>query len=138
MAGLRVGATPAELVFWAAIGVLFARVFAVGALVLAVPVMLAGIELASGGGAAAAMAEAGDPLTLALPGDRSFELTALVFAAAYGAWAVRFGLRWKLTLPLLGAACVASVLAELPVLTLLAAALLLPSLDRLPALLRED
>ncbi len=137
VAGLRAGATPPELLMWGAVGVLFARVFALGPLVVAVPLLLAGIELAAGGSGAVAVAGAGDPLTLALPGARSLELTAFVFAAAYATWAVRFGLRPELTLPLLLAVLVASVLTELPALTLLAAALLLPALDRLPALLQE-
>lgn len=138
VAGLRVGATPAEIVLWGAAGVLFARTFALGPLVLAVPVLLAGIELATGA-AAAGPAQAGDPLTLALPGDRSLELTVLVFAAAYAAWAQRFGLRWLATSAALVAVLVASAVAEgaLPAVTLLGVALLLPNADRLGRLLRE-
>lgn len=138
LAGLRVGATPAELVLWGAVGVLFARVFAAGALVVAVPVLLAGIELLMGGDGSVARAGSGDPLTLALPDDRALDLTAFVFAAAYAAWAVRFELRWRVSAAGLAAVLVASVLTSLPVLTLLGAALLLPALDRLPALLREE
>ncbi len=140
VAGLRVGATPAEIVVWGAVGVLFARVFSVGALVLAVPVLLAGIELAAGTGGASAAAQAGDPLTLAFPDDRRLELTSLVFAAAYGAWAQRFGLRAPATWVALGAVLLASVArdGQLPTVTLLGLALLLPNLDRLGRLLRED
>jgi len=139
VAGLRVGATPAEIVLWAAVGVLFARVFSVGALVLALPVLLAGIELAAGTAGASAAAQAGDPLTLALPGDRRLELTSLVFGAAYGAWAERFGLRVWVTWVSLGAVLLASVArdGQLPTVTLLALALLLPNLDRLGRLLHE-
>lgn len=140
VAGLRVGATPAELVLWAGSGVLFARVFSLGALVLAVPVLVAGIELAAGGGttAGAAGAGAGDPLTLAFPGDRRLDLTQVLFAAAYARWAQRFGLRWPATAAALAAVLLAAVVVggELPVLTLLGLALLLPNADRLGPLLR--
>jgi len=139
VAGLRVGATPAEIVLWGAVGVLFARVFSVGALVLAVPVLLAGIELAAGTGGPSTMAPAGDPLTLALPDERRLELTSLVFAAAYGAWAQRFGLRTRVTCVALGAVLLVAVArdGQLATLTLLGVALLLPNLDRLGRLLRE-
>ena len=136
-AGLRVGATPAEIVLWGATGVLFARVFALGPLVVAVPVLLAGIELAAGTGTGGP-AGAGDPLTLAVPGGRGLGLTELVFAAAYAAWAHRFELRWRLTSTALVAVLLASVAADgtLPALTLLGVALLLPNADRLGGLLR--
>ena len=138
-AGLRVGATPAEVVLWAAAGVLFARVFPLGALVVAVPLLLAGIELAAGGGGPSAPAEAGDPLTLAFPDERRLDAAELAFAAAYAAWALRFGLRIRATLPLLAVVLVASVArdGDLLAVTLLGAALLLPNLDRLVALVRE-
>lgn len=136
VAGLRIGATPAELVLWGASGVLFARVFSLGALVLAVPVLVAGIELAGGGITATGPAPAGDPLSLALPGDRRLELTELLFAAAYAGWAQRFGLRWPWTGGALAAVLAAGVAADgrLPVLALLGAALLLPNADRLRGL----
>ncbi len=137
-AGLRVGATPAEVVLWAAAGVLFARVFSLGALVVAVPLLLAGIELAAGGGGPSAPAEAGDPLTLAFPDERRLAAAELAFAAAYAAWALSFGLRWPLVWTLLAAVLVASVArdGDLPAVTLLGAALLLSNLDRLGALAR--
>jgi hypothetical protein len=140
VAGLRVGATPAEVVLWGALGVLFSRVFSVGALVIAVPVLLAGIELASGAGGPSAPAEAGDPLTLAFPDERRLELAPLVFAAAYGAWAQRFGLRTGVTCVALGAVLFASVArdGELPTATLLGLALLLANLDRLGRMLHAD
>jgi hypothetical protein len=140
VAGLKVGATPAEVVLWGALGVLFARVFSVGALVVAVPLLLAGIELASGPGGPSAPAEAGDPLTLAFPNERRLELAPLVFAAAYGAWAQRFGLRTGVTWVALGAVLFASVArdGQLPVATLLGVALLLPNVDRLGRLVRES
>lgn len=139
VAGLRVGATPAELVLWCALGVLFARVFGVAALVVAVPLLLAGIELAAGSGGTSAPAGAGDPLTLAFPDERRLEVTQLVFAAAFGAWARRYGLRAGVTCALLGAVLLASVArdGQLPALTLLGLALLLPNSDRLGRLLRE-
>lgn len=140
-AGLRVGATPGELVLWGAVGVLFARTFSLLALVVAVPVLLAGIELLSGGvGAASAVAGAGDPLTLAFPAERRLEVTQLVFAAAYATWALRFGLRWPVTWVALAAVLLASIArdGELPAVTLLGAALLVPNLDRLARALRQS
>lgn len=140
LAGLRVGATPAELVLWGAVGVLFARVFRIGGLVLALPLLLAGIELAAGGAGTAGAAGAGDPLTLAFPGEHRLALDELVFAAAYAAWALLFGLRWRATWAAIGLVLLASLLrdGELPALTLLAVALLLPNLDRLGAVLQEE
>lgn len=139
LAGLRVGATPAELVLWGSVGVLFARVFRIGGLVIAVPLLLAGIELAAGGGTAGP-ADAGDPLTLAFPGDHRLALDELVFAAAYAAWAWEFGLRRRVTWTALALVLLASLLRDsaLPALTLLAIALLLPNLDRLGGVLREE
>lgn len=139
VAGLRVGATPAEVVLWGALGVLFAQAFSVGALVLAAPLLLAGIELASGAGGPSAAATAGDPFTLALPAGYRLEVTQVVFAAAYAAWAHRFGLRAGLTWAGLAAVLVASVAfdGELPAVTLLGLVLLLVNLDRLGGLLRE-
>lgn len=140
LAGLRVGATPAELVLWSAVGVLFARIFRIGGLIIAVPLLLAGIELAAGGGGMAGSAGAGDPLSLAFPGDHRLALDELVFAAAYAAWAREFGLRWPLTGWLLALVLLTSLLRDgaLPTLTLLAVALLVANLDRLGGLLRED
>lgn len=140
VAGLRVGATPAELILWSAVGVLFARVFRIGGLVLALPLLLAGIELAAGGSGVAGSAGAGDPLTLAFPGDHRLALDELVFAAAYAAWAWAFGLRWRVTCGLLVVVLLVSLLRDsaLPALTLLAAALLVPNVDRLGGMLREE
>ena len=138
VAGLRVGATPAEIVLWGALGVLFARVFSVGALVIALPVLLGGLELAMGSGGPSAPGEAGDPLTLAFPDERRLELAPLAFAAAYGAWAQRFELRTGVTCVALAAVLFASVArdGELPTATLLGLALLAPNLDRLGRLLQ--
>jgi hypothetical protein len=139
VAGLRVGATPAELVLWSAIGVLFARAFRIGGLVVGVPLLLAGIELAAGGGGGTGAAAAGDPLTLAFPGGRSLASDQLVFAVAYVSWAAAFGLRWRVVASLAAGVLLLSLLREspLPALTLLGAALLLPNLDRLRGVLRE-
>ncbi len=140
VAGLRVGATPGELVLWSSVGVLFARVFRIGGLVIALPLLLAGIELAARGGGVVGPADAGDPLTLAFPGNHRLVLDELVFAAAYAAWAWQFGLRWRLTCGLLLVVLLVSLLRDsaLPALTLLAAALLVPNLDRLGGVLREE
>lgn len=139
-AGLRVGATPAELVLWGGIGVLFARTFSLGALVVAVPVLLAGIELLSGGvGGTSAVAGAGDPFTLAFPAERRLEVAQVAFAAAYATWAHAFGLRRRVTWAALAAVLLGSVArdGQLAAVTLLGAALLLPNLDHLGRLLRS-
>lgn len=136
VAGLRVGATPAELVMWGAAGVLFARSFALGPLVLAVPVLLAGIELTAGGSGAAGAAGGGDPFTLALPGDRTLALVPLVAAAAYVAWAERFALRPQIVAALLLAVLAVSVAVDVPTVTLLGLALLGPNVDRWGGLAR--
>ena len=78
-AGARLLATPPEALFWGALGVLFARVFRAGPLVVAVPLLVAGIDVALGG--ADGPAPAGDPLTLALPWESRVLATEAAFAA---------------------------------------------------------
>lgn len=138
-AGLQLGATPAEALLAAAAGVLFARVFCVGALVLALPVLLAGIELGTGGGGVTALPTGGDPLVLGLPGGHRLELLTVLWAAAYAAWAHAFGLRCGVTWAALAVVLLVTAArdGDLPALTLLAVALLGSNLGRLGGLLRE-
>ncbi len=136
--GLQLGATPAEALLAAAGGVLFARVFSAAALVLAVPVLLAGLELATGAGGPTSPAAGGDALTLGLPGGHRLELLVVVWAAAYAAWAHDAGLRRGVTWPALAAVLLAVAARDgnLPAVTLLGVALVAPNLDRLAAGLR--
>src|SRR4051794_35842413 len=133
--GAGVAASPAELLMWGALGVLFARVFEAAPLALAIPLLVAAVELGAGGlGAADAAAHPGasDPLTLALPGGGRLDATEVVFAAMYAAWAQRFGLRRRTTWAALAAALVVLVASDraLPPLTVLGGVFLLVNADR--------
>lgn len=132
-AGAGVGATPAELLLWGAVGVVFARVFAAAPLAVAVPLLVAGLELGSGGWGAGGGGGAGDPLTLGFGASTHLEATEVAFAAAYATWAARLGLRDEFTRGLLVGVLVLVVATDrgLPPLTALGAALLVPNADRL-------
>ena len=154
--GVLAGATPVEVLFGAAAGLLFAYGFAVGAAVVALPVVVAGIDAASllsGGPADAVDARAGaDLLTLALPAWGAAtpgSLPALglldaTFLALFAAWSVRFGLRPRVGVPLMVVLLVGAVLLSLaldralPTLPFLALGLLAPALGRVPALVRNE
>jgi hypothetical protein len=153
--GVVADATPVEALFGAAAGLLFAYGFGVGAAVVALPVVVAGIDAASllGGGADAVDARAGaDLLTLALPAwgsATSVSLPALglldtTFLALFAAWSVRFDLRPRVAVPLMVVLLVAAVLLSLaldravPTLPFLALGLLAPAARRLPALVRSE
>jgi hypothetical protein len=150
-AGVGVAATPVEAAFAAAAGLLFAYAFPLPAALVAVPLLVAGIDLAAalGAGDVAPVRDEVDVLTLALPawggGDvvASLGLLDATFLAMFAAWAVRFGLRPRVTLVLLAAALAAAVAvgvaAERPVpaLPALALAFLLPAAGRLRRMLRQ-
>jgi hypothetical protein len=152
--GVGAAATPVEALFAAAAGLLFALAFAAPAAVVAVPVLVAGIDLASvlgaGTGGLAGAGDEPDVLTLDLPrwgggGDvAQLGLLDATFLALFAAWALRHGLRPRLALALMVAGLAASVALgvaldrPVPALPFLAAALLLPSADRLARLLRAD
>jgi hypothetical protein len=148
------GATPVEALFAAAAGLLFAVGFSVPAAVVALPILVAGIDAASvlAGGAGDVPASGADPevLTLDLPswgdGDPVPRLSLLdaTFLALFAAWSLHFALRPRIVVPLLviglAAAAVLSLALDrsLPTLPFLAAAFLLPVLDRIPHLLRSE
>lgn len=147
------GATPVEALFGAAAGLLFAYGFAVPALVVALPVLVAGIDAASlvgGTDPLVTAPRAPDLLTLDLPawgGDGPVPRPALLDAvvlALLASWSVRYALRPRIALPLMAVLFAASVGLSvavdraLPVLCFLAAGFLAPALDRLPALLRAE
>jgi hypothetical protein len=147
-------ATPVEALFGAAAGLLFGIGFGAPAVVVALPVLVAGIDAASlaGGGSEALVRPSDDPdvLTLDLPlwgggGDvAQLGLLDAVVLALLAAWSVRFRLRPRLALPLMAAGLAASaglgvaLDRALPALPFLAAGFLLPAASRIPRLLRGE
>ena len=144
-------ANPVEALLAASAGLLFAYAFALPAAVVALPLLVGGIDLASvltGPGESLAPSDPVDVLTFDLPfwaGEGSVARLALLdatFLALYAAWAVRFDLRPRVAIPLLVLAPAAAVALgvaldeAVPALPFLAAALFAAGLDRLPALLR--
>ncbi|HEX2085105.1 MAG TPA: hypothetical protein VHF89_05440 [Solirubrobacteraceae bacterium] len=154
LVGQDVGAAanPVEVLAAAAAGLLFAWAFATPLAVVALPLVVAGIDVASLlTGPADPLRGSGpvDVLTLDLPalggGATVGRLGGLdaTFLALFAAWALRYGLRPRLTIPLMAVALAGSVALSIaddramPALPFLAAALLLPCLDRVPRLLRR-
>jgi hypothetical protein len=147
------GATPVEALFAAAAGLLFALGFSVPAAVVALPILVAGIDAASVlAGGAEVPASGADPevLTLDLPawggGDAVPRLSLLdaTFLALFSAWALHFALRPRITVPLMVLGLAAAVVLSLaldesvPTLPFLAVGLLVPVLDRISHLLRSE
>jgi hypothetical protein len=144
-------ATPVEALVGASAGLLFAYAFGVPTAVVALPVIVAGIDAASllGGGPRGLPAASADPdvLTLDLPrwgggGDVArLGLLDAVFLALFAAWSVRFALRPRLALPLMalglaGAAALSvAVDRALPTLPFLALAFLSAIAPGIPRLL---
>jgi hypothetical protein len=153
-AGSIPAAVTAKALFAPALGMLLARLLAEPAVVVGVPLFVAGIDVASvAGGPSALLArdssQAGELLSLYLPawgGGRAGVLGVadLVFLAFFAASAWRFGLRRRATGVALALALPAAVAIQLavdatiPALPVLAAALLVPNLDRLPGLLARQ
>ncbi len=143
-----------KALFAAALGVVLARVLATPVVVLAVPLFVAAIDLwsvSSGPTSRLLARESGevDFLAFTIPAWAGGEVGRLgisdvIFLAFFAALAWRYGLRRLATGAALVGALVAVLVVEvaidraLPVLPFLAAALLLPNLDRLPGLLRAD
>jgi hypothetical protein len=141
-----VEATPAEALFGACAGMLFAFGTGTGATVVAVPLLVAGIDLAAvlTGGEGIGRGDSG-VLSLTLPGDAPpLGLLDAVFLAAFAAWALDYDLRPRIALvAMAGGLAVALVLAvaagdAIPTLPFLAAGLLVPSVTRLPHLVRNE
>jgi hypothetical protein len=153
-AGSIPAAVTTKVLFGAAVGMLLARLLAEPAVVVGVPLFVAGIDIASvAGGPSALLARdsssAGEFLSLYLPawgGGRAGVLGVadVIFLAFFASSAWRFGLRRRATGVALVAALPAAVAAQLaldatiPALPVLAAALLLPNLDLLPGLLARQ
>jgi len=145
-AGARAGATLLEGLAWCAGGLLFARAFGTGALAVAVPLLIAGLDIGGVIGTTAVLddvARAGDPLTLEIPawgGGQAAVLPALEAGVlgALAAWAMRHGFREPWTFVLMAEAPVLAVQQGLPAIALAVAAYLLPNLDRAALAVRED
>jgi hypothetical protein len=146
-------ATPAEAILCGCIGIAFAVVLDVPALVVALPLFVAAVDVsglvggAPGSLLAGELPAAGDPLTLELPawgGGAAVvhvSVADVVFLAAYAAYAKRFALRVVASsVAMLGGliAALAATLAfdrRMPALAIVAVAFLLANADRLSPLL---
>ncbi len=131
-AGAGLLATPPEALLWGSLGVMFARGFQAGPLVVAVPLLVAGIDVALGG--IDGPAPGGDPLTLGLPGGGRVLATEAAFFAAAWWWAGGVaGLRPRASRVALAAALALAVVAgrSVPGLTAMGLAFLAVNADRL-------
>ena len=153
--GTEAGSVPvadlSKALFGASLGMLLAWALAEPAAVIAVPLFVAGIDIASvAGGPSELLARddsrTGEFLSLYLPawgGGRAgvVGLADLIFLGFFAASAWRFGLRRRVTAAALLLSLPATVAIQLaldvtvPALPVLAAALLVPNLDLLPGLL---
>lgn len=143
-----------EIFVGAALGLVLARALGTPAVALAVPVLVAAIDVAGALGASAAPppevdSGGGELLSLVLPGwggagpAGRLALGDVVFLAMFAAWAWRFGVRRAATVAGLVAGLVSALVLEAlgiaaPALALLAAGYLLANADRLVALLAEQ
>ncbi len=146
-------ATPIEAILCGCIGIAFAVILDVPALVVALPLFVAALDVSGvvGGAPGSLLAEnlptSGDPLTLELPawggGPAVVHVSVadVVFLAAYAAYARRFALRTVLSAVAMYAGLVAVLVATLqldrriPALAVVSVAFLLANADRLGALL---
>jgi hypothetical protein len=156
LAGQDVGAAAnvPEALFAAAAGMLFASAFGIPGAVVALPILVAGIDAASvltGPDEPLGDFDPVDVLTFDLPawgGERPsiarLGFLDATFLAMFAAWSLRFALRPRLALPLMVVGLAASVALAvaldraIPALPFVAAGFLLPALDRLPRLLRSS
>jgi hypothetical protein len=146
--------TPVEALFAACAGLLFAFGFAVPAAVVALPILVAGIDAASLLGGAEPVTQRGgsDLLTLALPawGDGptgSIPAPGLLnatFLALFAGWALRYDLRPRIAIAAMVAGLAASLVLALaldrsiPTLPFLAVGFLGPSIRRIGHVLRSE
>ncbi len=143
--GARAGATLPEALLWCAGGLLFARIFGGGALAVAVPLLLAGLDVA---GVTAStrilddVAAAGDPLTLELPawgGGQAAVLPALEAGVigALAAWTSTQGFRTPWTQVIMVEAAVLATVLALPSIALVVVAYLVVNADRAGEAVRQ-
>jgi hypothetical protein len=154
-ANVGAGANVAEALLAAAVGLLFARWLETRVVAVAVPLIVAGIDIWSvASGPSSKLLENGtgtvDPLSFDLPAwggmgsAGHLGLSDAFFLAMFAAWAWHYGLRRTATiigllLGLVGSLALGLALDQaVPALPLIAAGYLLPNLDRIPALLRGD
>ena len=147
-------ANPVEALAAGAAGLLFARAFGMPAAVVALPLLVAGIDAAAVlGGDSDPLVRAGgtaDVLSFDLPlwgGEGSVARLGLLdamFVALFAQWSLRFALRPRSAIPLMVLAVALAVAVgvaldrPMPVLPFVAVAFLAPAADRLPRLLRSD
>jgi hypothetical protein len=151
--GVGAGANVPEAMLAAAVGLLFARWLETRVVAIAVPIIVAGIDIWSvASGPASKLLENGtdtvDPLSFDLPawGDMGsaghLGLSDAFFLSMFAAWGWRYGLRRRATIAGMALGLIASLGVSIwldraiPALPLIAAGYLLPNLDRIPALLR--
>jgi hypothetical protein len=154
-AGVGAAATVPETVVYACVGILFGVWFEAPALVLGIPVFVAGVEvIGTLGGATHGVAHGalgrGDPLSLELPDWHNglsaarLGLADLVFTGIYSTYARRMGLRFVASAIGMAAGLALGLslsIAEnsaLPELGFLGAGFLLPNADRVVALFRPE
>jgi hypothetical protein len=156
LAGQEVGAAanPVEVVFGASVGLLFALAFGAPGVIVALPVLVAGIDAAAvltGPSEPLGDFDPVDVLTFDLPawgGERPsiarLSLLDATFLAMFAAWSLRFALRPRIAVPLMVAGLAGSVALAvaleraIPALPFVAAAFLLPGADRVPRLMRGN
>jgi hypothetical protein len=134
----RAGATLPEGLLWGAGGLLFARGFGGGALAVAVPLLLAGLDVAGVTGSTRILddlAQAGDPLTLELPawgGGQAAVLPALEagVVGALAAWSSAQGFRSPWTQVIMVEAAVLAAVLSLPAIAVVVVAYLVVNVDR--------
>lgn len=151
--GVGAGANVAEALLAAAVGLLFARWLQTRVVAVAVPLIVAGIDIWSvASGPSSTLFENGtsavDPLSFDLPAwggmgsAGHLGLSDAFFLSMFAAWAWHYGLRRTATiagllLGLVGSLALGLALDQaVPALPLVAAGYLLANLDRIPALLR--
>ena len=150
LAGQDVGAAAntVEALFAASAGLLFAWAFAAPAAIVALPLLVGGIDLVAvlTGPAEPLRGSAVDVLTFDLPrwgGGSAARLGLLdaTFLAMFAAWSLRYAMRARIALPLMVAGLAASVALgialdrAIPALPFVAAGFLLPAVDRIRGLL---
>jgi hypothetical protein len=154
-AGVGAGANVAEALLAAAIGLLFARWLESAVTVVALPIIVAALDVWSvASGPSSRLLSDGtdivDPLSFDLPAwggmgsAGHLGLSDALFLSMFAAWAWHYRLRRAATVIGLALGLLASLALSLeldraiPALPLIAAGFLLPNLDRLPALLRGE
>jgi hypothetical protein len=145
-AGARAGATLPEALLWCAGGLLFARAFGGGALAVAVPLLMAGLDVAGVTGTTRILddlAQAGDPLTLELPawgGGQAAVLPALQAGVlgALAAWTSAQGFRTPWTQVIMVEAAVLATILSLPVIAVVVVAYLVVNADLAGEALRQE